>query len=164
MSLFDWWRRRFPPPPPPPPPPPRRPRPADWNKTLDELMAEKRTISGEEIDWARSYERDQLRSWARFPRDGEVFEAPGDLEVDFITHWAAPYSGGGKGRLPAGSRIRVIVGAHEPEPILVYADPLDNGRFEQAWVPESKGRPSKYGGFHLCISVKCLNEDFRRVE
>ena len=38
-------------------------------------MAEKRTIPAQEIEWARSLERDRLRPWARFPKDGEIFEA-----------------------------------------------------------------------------------------
>jgi hypothetical protein len=83
--------------------------------------------------------------------------------VDYITHWAAPYSGGGKGKLPVGTRIRVLVSRHETEPVAVYADPLDDGRFAQEWVPESRERPAKYGGFNLYVSVKQLNQDFRRV-
>lgn len=160
MSLADWWRRLFR----PPAPPPRRPRPPDWTLTIAELMASGRPrISGEEIEWARSYERDQLRAWARFPRDGEVFEAGRELDVDFITHWAAPFTGGGTGRLAAGERVRVQVGAQEAEPIGVYATPLDDGRFERAWVPEAERTAPRYTGFSLYIPVQKLNEEFVRV-
>jgi hypothetical protein len=56
--------------------------PPRWNKTIDDLMAEKRAISGDEIEWAR------------FPRDAEVFEAQADLKLHYLTHWSAPFTGG----------------------------------------------------------------------
>lgn len=42
--------------------------PEGWTKTIDDLVAEKRDLSGEEIAWARSYEREQLRSWAQMTK------------------------------------------------------------------------------------------------
>lgn len=153
-SLF---RRREPPARPAP-----RPRPADWNKGLDALMAEsRRTISGEEIEWARSYDRDRLRAWARFPRDGEVHEATGGVEVTYQVHWKAPYTGGGKAVLPAGTRVRVSLFEHDPEPVGVYATPLDDGALERQLVPEIDRSSRKYGGFSLFVDTEVLNRHFR---
>lgn len=45
--------------------------------------------------------------------DGECFELAEDLTVSFTTQWRAPFTGGGEGVLPRGTRVRV---AHEPVP------------------------------------------------
>lgn len=136
--------------------------PPGWNRTIDDLMAEKRTVSGDEIEWAREYERSQLRPWARFPRDGEVFEAQGDLRLDYITHWAAPFSGGGPCTIRQGTRVRVSVPAFDAEPVGVYAAPLDASLEEQI-VPEEDRKAGKYGGFSLFVRTAQLNKDFRQV-
>lgn len=136
--------------------------PPGWNKTLDDLMAEKRTVGGDEIEWAREYERAQLRSWVRFPRDGEVFEAQSDLRLDYITHWAAPFSGGGSCTISKGTRVRVAVPAFDPQPVGVYAAPLD-AALEKEIVPEEERAAAKYGGFSLFVKTAQLNKDFRQV-
>lgn len=159
MGIWSWFRRK-----------PQRParahrlRPPDWNRTIDDLMAEKRTISGEEIEWARSYERDQLRAWVRFPRNAEIYEALRDVEVNYLVHWQAPYTGGGTGTVHQGTRVRVSVGDRDPQPISVYADPLDGGELERRLVSEDERGSKKYGGFSLCIGVGELNKDFRLVK
>lgn len=126
-------------------------------------MSEKRTISAEELEWARSYERDKLRTWARFPKDGEEFEANSEVEVDYVTHWQAPFTGGGKGKLLKGTRVRVSVSERHPEPIGVYAQPVEYLRLENELVPAAERSAPKYGGFSLSISVAQLNRDFHLV-
>lgn len=159
MSILSWFRRKQ--------PTPRRPfrhRPSDWAKTLDDLMSEKRTISSEEIEWARSYERDQLRGWARFPKNGEEFEASNDVAVNYLVHWQAPYTGGGKATIFKGTRVRVSLSAQDREPIGVYAYPLDDGQLERQLVSEAERSSKKYGGFSLAISVEQLNKEFRLIK
>src|SRR4051794_23014312 len=112
--------------------------PKGWSKTLDDLFSEKRQVSGEEIEWARAYEREQLRSWARFPRPSEVYELLADAEISYMTHWSAPFTGGGKGLLRKGTRVRISVHTSEPEPIGVYAEPLEKSVVETALVPETE--------------------------
>lgn len=140
-----------------------RPRPADWSKTLDDLDAEKRSLSGEEIEWARDYEREQLRSWARFPKDGEIFETIDDLAITFMISSNGPYSGSGRGVLPKGTHVRVHAYAHDPEPVGVYATPLDKKRLEQQLVPELDRLSGSYRGYSLFFKVAQLNRDFRLV-
>lgn len=145
-----------------PPLAPRPPMPPGWKKTIDDLMAEKRTVSGDELEWAREYERSQLRPWARFPRDRELFEAQRDLHIDYLTHWAAPFTGGGKCMIRKGTRIRVSVPAFDQEPIGVHAAPLDTA-LEKEIVPEADRSGPKYGGFSLFVKTAQLNKDFRRI-
>jgi hypothetical protein len=78
----------------------------DWTKTLANLVAESnetRSVVGPpETAWARAYERPLLRPWARSPLDGDVYEALEDTPIKFLTHWRAPFTGGGEGTLPEG--------------------------------------------------------------
>jgi len=134
--------------------------PPGWSKTLTELLAENGNVSGEEIEWARNFEREQLRSWARFPRPGDLYELSADAEISYVTHWAAPFTGGGKGLLRKGTRVRVAVGSADPEPIGVYADPLERSRIEAELVPEADRRAEAYAGFSLSIKTADLNKLF----
>ena len=154
MGFWSWFRRRAPVPKPPP-----RPRPDDWTKTIDDLMAEKRRLSTEELDWARSYERDRLRAWARFPLDREEFEAIADVEVDYLLHWQAPFTGSGKGMLPRGTRIRVSVSERDPERRRLR--PARRCRTHRGAVGAER-RPDlvQVRGYSLFISIEQLNKAF----
>lgn len=141
--------------------------PAGWNKRLADLEATdhgdgRPCITAEEFEWAREYERRLLRPWARFPRDGEVYVATGDFPVSFLTHWRAPFTGGGKGVLPRGTRIRVR--ASDAEPIGVYAYAENASELELALVPAEDRLAPKYDGYSLSISTEDLNRHFRLVE
>ena len=136
--------------------------PAGWTKTLRDLDW-KSTISSEEFAWARAYELSLLRPWVRFPKDGEIFEALDNMEVDYVTHWRAPFTDGGKGKLRKGERVKVFVWSKQPEEIGYYAAPLDYECVEKGLIPEDvRGKPN-YDGFSLSIRVDDLNKKFRLV-
>ena len=158
MSVLGWLRKNLSRPPKAP-----QPRPANWTKTLSDLAAENRNLSGQEIEWAREYEREQLRSWARFPKDAEEFEACHDVTISYVIHWRAPYSTGGEGTLPKGTRIRVMVHSGDPSPVGVHAMPVDDKAFEERLVPESDRLGWKYDGYSLFIGVAQLNREFQLV-
>lgn len=80
------------------------PAPPGWNKTVADLLAEAKrgergSVGSPEVDWARDYERSRIPFGSRFPRKGDVYEAIKDFSVDYMTAWAAPYTGGGQGTL-----------------------------------------------------------------
>lgn len=158
MSIFTWLKSLL-----DDTPPPFKPRPPGWNKTLADLDAEKRSLSGEEIHWAREYDREQLRAWARFPLNDEVFEATRDVRVTYMIDWRGPGSTGGEGVLPKGTRIRVSVHAGDPEPVLVYATPLDEQGVAQLLIPEDDRNSTRYGGYSLGIDVALLNREFQQI-
>lgn len=141
--------------------------PAGWHKTLTELLQEaqeaRRPVGPPETEWARSYERSLLRPWARFPLNGDTYEALEDTPVRYLTHWRAPFTDGGSGMLPKGTRVRVEVFDTMPEPIGVYAQPLDRDAIERLLVPETVRQTPKYGGFSLSISTADLNRRFRLI-
>jgi hypothetical protein len=136
--------------------------PPGWSKTIEDLIAENRSISGEEIEWARRFEREELKSWARFPRPGEIYELINDAEISYVTHWSAPFTGGGKGLLRGGTRV-CIGDIGEAEPIGVYADALEKLRIEAELVPEADRKADLYGGYSLSIKTAELNRLFRLV-
>ena len=115
--------------------------PVGWTKTLAELMAEckeqRRSIGPSETDWTRAYERSLLCKWVQFPMDGDIYEALDETPVNFLTHWAAPFTGGGSGILPKGTQVRVEVFSIEPEPIAVCAQPLEREAIEARLVEVS---------------------------
>jgi hypothetical protein len=142
--------------------------PSGWRKTIADLCAEskesRRPIGPTEIEWARAYERSLLRPWARFPVDGEIYETIEETPVSFLTHWQAPFTDGGDGVLPKGTKVRVRVPDFMPDPISVSADPLDRKRIETLLVPEAIRTAPKYGGFSLSISTADLNRKYRRID
>jgi hypothetical protein len=142
------------------------PAPAGWNKTLEDLCAEmhsgiRKSIDGQEAEWARNYERSLLPETIRFPGPGDVYEAIDDIEVQYVTHWLAPYTGSGSAIIKQREKI-VVDGGCDPEPLGVYALPEDY-KLEMRMIPQEDRTDGKYGGFHLSISTRDLNTKFRLV-
>ncbi|MCA1819795.1 MAG: hypothetical protein LC620_07090 [Halobacteriales archaeon] len=140
--------------------------PRTWDKRLEDLKPSdhgdgRLSITGEESTWAREFEVRALRPWVRFPRDGDTYEALEDVEVNFLTHWKAPFTGGGTGVLPKGTKVRVS--AMHDEPVGVHAQPLDSPGLEAALVPADERGNSKYDGFSLSLGTEVLNRRFRLV-
>jgi hypothetical protein len=134
--------------------------PEGWHKSLTHLQTEDfLRLTAEEIEWAREYERRFLKTWARFPKHGEVYESLRDVNVKFTTQWRAPFTGGGSGVLPAGIRVQVEVHFTD-EPVAVPAVVLDK-RVEEMLVPQEDRNAPKYGGYALSLSTEQLNRDFR---
>ena len=99
----------------------------------------------------------------RFPLDGDVYEALEDVDMPFVTHWRAPFTGGGSGTLPRGTQVRVSVASFNPTPASVYARPLNATEIELLLVCEAERTSPKYDGFSLVLSVAALNTRFRLI-
>ena len=144
------------------------PAPPGWNKTVADLVSEmnsglRKNIRGDEAEWARNYERTLLPEGLRFPRKGDIYEAIDDLEVDYLTSWFAPYTGGGRGTLMRGERIVVDSDPSDPTPLGVYAKPENYKEVEMRIVPEDERTHYKYGGFYFQVRTLDLNTKFRLV-
>jgi hypothetical protein len=96
--------------------------------------------------------------------NGDVFEALEDTPVSFVMHWRAPFTSGGKGMLPKGTKVRVLVLNAAPVPAAVYACPVEAEPVERLLVSESDRKSAGYDGFSLCMSKQDLRMRFRRVE
>ena len=150
------------------PPAARPPRPEGWNFTYADLMAEmkagkRHSIGQPELDWARDYERSLIPAEMRFPQKGDVYEALQDMEVEFMTAWAAPFTGGGNGMLMQGERVIVHFEPAEAKPIGAYAKAVEYKAVEERMVPASERTSRKYGGFYFYFSTVELNTKFALV-
>jgi hypothetical protein len=143
-------------------------RPADWKLTIDDLIREmnegkRKLVEQPYIDWAREYELSTIPTNYRFPKTGDLYESIADQEIDFMTAWAAPFTGGGKGKILKGEKVW-IPEQTDDKCIGTYADPVDYSQLEERMVPETDRSADKYGGFYFHIKTVDLNEKFRLVE
>lgn len=143
-------------------------RPPEWNLKFSDLMAEMRagkrkSIVRQELDWAKEYERSLIPEGYRFPQKGEMYEALKDMTVDYITEWAAPYSGGGEANLITGEQIWIDKEIKDPKPVGAYAIPVKYRQLEQRIVPKEERENPKYGSFYFYLTTIELNENFKLV-
>lgn len=148
---------------------PLPPRPAEWNLTINDLMAEMKagkrpSVGWPEMEWAREYERSLLPEGTRFPRQGDLYEALCDQVVSYLTAWAAPYTGGGEALLLQGERVWIEIAPGDEQAIGSYALPVEYDKLEARMVPEGERKSAKYGGFYFYFSTRDLNEKFRLVK
>lgn len=144
------------------------PRPADWTLTIDDLFAEmkagkRKTLANPELQWARDYARSLIPEGMRFPRAGDVYAAREDMEVEYLTAWAAPYTGGGKGWLKRGEQVVVKTTPGEERPLGAYAEAEDYATLEARMVPAAERSAGKYGGFYFWFRTEELNTRFELV-
>ena len=144
-------------------------RPKDWNLTISDLMNElnngkRKQLNEPELTWAREYERSLIPSSYRFPRKGDLYQSKEDQEIEFLTAWSAPYTGGGKAILLEGEKIWIDSDPIEKEPIGAYALPVDYAELELRMVSSSERDAGKYNGFYLSVDTKVLNEKFDLIE
>lgn len=144
-------------------------RPPGWNRTIADLMAEMKagrraSVGQPEIGWARDYERSLIPVGMRFPQKGDVYEALEDMEVDFLTAWSAPFTGGGKGALHKGDRVFVDSEPSDPKPIGSYVVAIDYEALEERIVPASDRDAERYNGFYFHFKTVDLNRRFKLVQ
>jgi hypothetical protein len=142
--------------------------PEGWNKTLDDLAKEIEEgqllgIFGDEIEWAREYERSQLPRSTVFPKPDEVWETVDECEVQYMEMFTAPASGGGQTRLSAGEKVKMI-GLADAKPIRVSFIPLRYEELHARIVPKATRREPRYGGYCLSAKTAYFNQHFRLVE
>ncbi len=92
-----------------------------------------------------------------------MYEAVSNVEVNFLTSWAAPFTGGGKHVLPAGQRIAINEEPSGAKPISVYADAVNPEALEALMVPQADRESPKYLGFYFSIRTLELPKHFRLV-
>jgi hypothetical protein len=149
--------------------PPLPPMPPGWNLTYDDLFAEmkagkRKSLGNPEAAWAIDYEKSLLPESTRFPHKGDLYESLADQEIEYMTAWAAPYTGGGKGQLLKGERIWIHSDPREEKPLGVYALPVEYEALEARMVPEAERTSEKYGGFYFYFKTLELESNFRLLQ
>jgi len=98
-----------------------------------------------------------------YPTGSEVFEALEDIEISFMTHFMAPFTGGDNALLLKGERI-VVNQPNRSKPTSYYCYPINDEQVENRIVSDSDRDDPRYNGYSLFISTKSLNTDFKQVE
>ena len=145
------------------------PAPPGWNLTISDLSNEvkagKRNFIGQpEIEWARNYERGLIPIGTRYPRKGDVYEALSDMNVHYMTAWAAPFTGGGEGSLKMGEQVFLDHEPLESNPIGFYAVAVDYDAIERRMVPSIERSNEKYGGFYFAFKTVDIGSKLRLVK
>lgn len=141
--------------------------PQDWDKTLDELLAEvdrgeRLGVSGAEIERAREHERSLLPTDTVFPRSGQVWEAIDNCEVFYLAIYSAPSTGGGRAWLHHSERVR-IQPARERRPVVVSFLPLRYDVLHASIIPEETRKTPRYTNYCLWTKTTYFNRHFRLV-
>lgn len=144
-------------------------KPDNWNKTFSDLMKEmddgKRTEVGQpETEWAREYEQSLIPKTYRYPKQGDLYESKNDQEIEFMTAWSAPFTGGGVATLFKGEQIWVNYEPNEEKPIGCYTLPVKYQELEKRMVTESDRTKENYGNFYFYFDTIKLNENFNLLK
>lgn len=116
------------------------PRPAEWKKTIGDLVQEMNAglhtaIGQPEIDWAREYERSLISDGLRYPQKGDVYESLIDQPIRFMTAWFAPYTGGGESTIYAGERIWIDSAPIDENPSAFMHCRSTTTKWKGGWSP-----------------------------
>jgi hypothetical protein len=143
--------------------------PADWRLTISDLFDElksgkRKEIKDPEMTWAREYERSLIPDNYRFPQKGDLYAASFDQEVDFLTSWSAPYTGGGTTTLFKDEQIWVDSNPIDEKPTGTYLIAVNYKDLENRIVSENDRNAFNYNGFYFHIDTKTLNEKFKLIK
>lgn len=143
--------------------------PEGWNLTYDDLFAEmkagkRKSVGKPESDWAIDYETRLLPENTRFPKKGDLYESLADQQIEYMTAWAAPYTGGGEGLLLKGERIWIHSEPRDEKPLGAYALPVEYEKVEERMVKAAERDTEKYGGMYFYFKTVELEKNFRLIE
>jgi len=135
-------------------------------KTVEELFNEVKkgkTVCGKAMENARKLSKALMPTGLFYPKGGEVFEAVQDVQISYLTHFMAPYTGGDKAKLLKGERVIVSKPSQE-KPLSYYCHPINAAETENQIIPFSDKDDPAYNGFSLSIDTKSLNNNFKQIE
>ncbi len=96
------------------------------------------------------------------PKKGDVFEAIQDVSINYLTHFMAPYTGGGKTILLKGERV-VVNKPGKDKSSSCYCYPINAQQIENRIIPDSDKDNPAYSGFSLFIEKQQLNQYFKQI-
>jgi len=95
------------------------------------------------------------------PRNDDLYECIEDATVPFVTHWRAPFTGGGSGTVPKGTKVRICVNPEVYRPAAYCARPADAKALEVLLVPAEDRSNPKFEGLSLVLTIEDLSKRFR---
>ena len=135
-------------------------------KTVEELFDEVKkgkTVNGKPMENARKLSKAVLPIGLFYPKGGEVYEAIQDIQISYLTHFMAPFTGGDKAKLLKGERV-IVSKPNQAKPLGYYCYPINYDEIEHRIIPNSDKNDPAYNGFSLSIDTKSLNSDFKQIE
>ncbi len=143
--------------------------PEGWDLTVSDLLQERKDgkreqISKDEFKWARKYEQSLIPPNYRFPQKGDLYQSKFDQTIDYLTAWAAPYTGGGSGTLYKDEKIWIDSDSIEKNPIGTYAMPVNYQELEARFIPSNIRANAIFDCFYLYVDTKTLNENFELIQ
>lgn len=134
-------------------------------KTVKELIAEmgERTVSMEEIEAARAYERSLIPEGTVIPKSGDIYRSKRNVAVTTMITFAAPFTGGHECKLPPGIEVK-IGEIYEDLPVAINCIPIKSEELESTLVPENDINSDKYTGYYLTIKTHEFKDGFEKIE
>ncbi len=135
-------------------------------KTVDKLFDEVKkgkSVSGKVFENARKLSKALIPTRIFYPKGGEVFEGMQDVQISYLTHFMAAYTGGDKTKLLKGERV-IVSKPNQDKPLGYYCYPINATEIEDRIIPFSDKDDPAYNGFSLSIDIKSLNKDFQQIE
>ena len=96
-------------------------------------------------------------------RKGQRYRSLEAIPVRYLTHWRAPFTGGGSGTLPAGEAFVVRDDPHFWS-TLVSCDAERAEDIETLLVPEADRNAQTYAGFTLFVGLKTIRSKCQRSD
>lgn len=137
--------------------------PDGWNLTIRDVISRSSGATGQELEWARAYERDQLPPGTRYPVHDDVFEVIAPMRTTYLVQYDAPITTSGECELPVGMRLRIDNEVGVAQPLAVTATPIESPQFLEAIVPADVRSQPKFAGVRLSVSTRDLNAKCRLV-
>ena len=106
-------------------------------KTVDELfdkVKKGKTVSGKSFENARKLSKALMPTGIFYPKGGEVFEASQDVQITYLPHFMAPYTGGEKAKLLKGEKV-IISKPNQDKPLGYYCYPINADEVEDRIIP-----------------------------
>lgn len=123
-------------------------------RTLMELLSDKsrKSISGEELQAAKDYEKSLLPKNLTVPKAFEIYHATKPTSVRIMLSFKAAFTDALEAELQPGTEIKLSQ-INEEVPLSVSATLVDYKNLETELVPEHIRKQSNYGGYGLSISI-----------
>jgi len=96
------------------------------------------------------------------PREGERYVVRTSFEAIVLTHWRAPFTGGGERMLPEGLEL-IVNGEPPPEASAVNCSPTDEARWLADLVDAGDAQAEKFAGYSISVPLTQLSAQCEKL-
>ena len=137
-------------------------------KTFDEMYKElregkRKEISHNDTEKSAALQRALYPKNIRYPHSGEIYLCIEDAQINYMTHWMKPYTGGDKTIFPKDEKLK-ISDISQSKPTSVYCQAINADKIEELLIPQSDRAQYDYNGYSLIVDTVTLNGKFKLVE